>query len=499
MSTPQQIREKYSRPRDAARGITAPTAGADGAAPEVTKTTQQGDAAAQLAQIGAEVGHVVLADEIKALNAEYFVSVENGKVSVYREGVDPEMRVGKLDAMPQEQFKLLLSNRTVHVVDGNGNSKVANLADVWLRSPERRQYLNGIALLPGEEAPEGVYNLWRGFGVEPAEATEEMLKPPLWHLKYVICGGNEVLYRYVVGWMAYCVQHPDKPAEVAIVMRGGQGTGKSTVGRWMRDIFGQHGVHVLHSRHLVGNHNAHLRGACFLFADEAFFAGDRQAADVLKGLVTEPTMMVEPKFVGAYTVPNRLKIMMASNSEWVIPAGADERRYLVLDVSDIKKGDEEYFNGLYAHMKAGGLAALLGYLLSLSVSKFNVRKAPTTQALVDQKLLSMPPFQRWLYERLHLGCMFDVEPGWQTKQPRTGVANAYQEYVRREGIRHERTDAATVGRNLRKLFPDLGEVRQGARYGTRDRCWVLPELYEARRLFEAAALGGASAPWPADV
>ena len=69
-----------------------------------------------------------------------------------------------------------------------------------------------------------------------------------------------------------------------------------------------------------------------LFADEAFFAGDKQHDGVLKGLITEPTLPIEGKFQNVVEVLNVLHVMIASNSDWIVPASQDERRYCVLDV-----------------------------------------------------------------------------------------------------------------------------------------------------------------------
>ena len=46
------------------------------------------------------------------------------------------------------------------------------------------------------------------------------------HIRAVICAGNYDLFFWLLGWMANLVQHPGQPGEVAIVMRGPQGTGK---------------------------------------------------------------------------------------------------------------------------------------------------------------------------------------------------------------------------------------------------------------------------------
>ena len=61
--------------------------------------------------------------------------------------------------------------------------------------------------------------------------------------------------------MANLVQHPGQPGEVAIVMRGPQGTGKGVFARALGSLVGHHFVPVSHPRHLKGNFNAHLEDA----------------------------------------------------------------------------------------------------------------------------------------------------------------------------------------------------------------------------------------------
>jgi Family of unknown function (DUF5906) len=98
-------------------------------------------------------------------------------------------------------------------------------------------------------------------------------------------------------------------------------------------IFGQHAVHISSADHLAGRFNAHLRDACLLFADESYWPGDKRAEGTLKRLITEPDLLIEPKGRDAVTARNMLHVMMASNEDWIVPAGEHERRFAVFDVS----------------------------------------------------------------------------------------------------------------------------------------------------------------------
>ena len=108
------------------------------------------------------------------------------------------------------------------------------------------------------------------------------------------------------------------------------------------------------SHHLVGNFNAHLETAIVVFADEAFWAGDKQGEGTLKTLITGNAIRIERKGIDLKSSPNHIHLIMASNADWVVPASADERRYFVLDVSDAHRQDHAYF----ADVEANGRPAV---------------------------------------------------------------------------------------------------------------------------------------------
>jgi hypothetical protein len=111
---------------------------------------------------------------------------------------------------------------------------------------------------------------------------------------------------------------------------------------------------VSNVRHLAGNFNFHLRDTLVLFADEVEWFDDPQAAGVLKMLITEPELPIEPKGRNVFMVKNMLSNIIASNSNWIVPADLDDRRFFVLDVSDKRVGDGAYFGAIAEQMERGG-------------------------------------------------------------------------------------------------------------------------------------------------
>lgn len=257
-------------------------------------------------------------------------------------------------------------------------------------------------------------------------------------------------------------------------------------------------MQITNSKHLVGNFNGHLRTTAFLFADEAFFAGDRVGENVLKGLVTEPHVVIEKKGIDSLVARNRLKILMCSNNEWVVPASADERRFFILDVSDEKKGQLDYWKQLNTFVGNGGAAAFLYHLQQIDLSQFDVRAVPNTVGLDSQKLQSLGVVESVIYDWLYHGRAGYQD--WATNANCTIPCRTLTEAMIahcKDNLRH-RFDTPTpeiIGKKLRLL---VGAKRQQKREGhDRGYIYVMPNLDEARKLF-CQHIGLLDAPWGVD-
>jgi hypothetical protein len=378
---------------------------------------------------------------ISEFNQRYMVVNEVGKAVIYAPAYDAVLKRRRFDRITFEDLLKLYLNRLVQVgVDKEGNPTFKQVANVWLRHSERRQYIHGVVFDPsGREVQDGVLNLWEGYAVKPVPGDWTLLRN---HIGRIICDGDRVRFSYLMGWMARMLQFPAEQGEVAVVLKGGEGTGKGTLAKALLHIIGHHGFAISNAKHLIGNFNGHLRDAIFLFADEAFFAGDKTHVGTLKSLITEPYLTVEAKFQNAVQTPNRLHVMMASNDEWVVPAALDARRFFVLVVSQNRANDHDYFAAIWEQMEAGGYTAMLHDLLALDLTTFNVRAVPVTAGLQEQRKLSLPIPEAWWHDCLARGYVFRSRLGledyfgrWYEDVTTEILFDSYSEFAAKRGER----------------------------------------------------------------
>lgn len=412
---------------------------------------------------------------IAELNAKHAVTLVGGKAVVMTEGVDPIFHRPSLELSNPAALKPYYANRSVRV-----GKKQVDVFTYWLRNPKRRQY-QGIVFDPTSSVHK-YYNLWRGFAVEPQDGDCSLF---LEHVRENIADGDDEVNRYLLAWMADAVQNPAKRPGTSVALRGKQGTGKGVFCSGFGSLFGQHFVHITTPRMLVGNFNAHMKGALIVFADEAVWAGDKAAEGSLKGIVTEDTLAIESKGVDVFFIRNLVRLLISSNHNWLVPAGLEERRFLVLDVGEKRMQDSNYFAAIVEQLDNGGRAALLHHLLNYDLRGVNLRQFPQTRALMEQKLLSMPPLEKFWYGRLMAGALSSTADDWNDGEvPSQELYSAFSDECRRANVA-SRSVETELGIGLRKLVPWLrrSETRmalKGNPTPQRVKMHVFPPLDECR-------------------
>lgn len=417
-------------------------------------------------------------------NDRYAVFRDGSKVRIGTLTPDPNLGRERWDLMNQTDF-MLLERRSKAAAD-------------WLESPLRREYRYGFIFDPTGRTPEGFFNLWRGWAIEPVPGDWPTLR---YHVSQVLCDGDDKHASYVLKWIAWMFQNPDKRAEVAIVFRGGKGTGKGVLGRALRTACGQHGLHISSSKMLVGDFNSHLRDCIFLFADEAFWAGDKQGEGSLKRLITEDTLMIEAKGRDAVQVRNMLHVLMASNEDWVVPTSIDERRYAVFDVSDRHRQDTGYFTSLVEALETE-LPAFVEHCLAVDLNGWHPRDdVPKTKALADQTHESEDPARALLRQCLETGLLPGTHPHYH--QPNELMAQSFMSKLKSRAFGARVTDTA-VGRLLGKI-PGVTKDTNGRVFVSmgvsgpifdRSRRYFMPPLPDVRKWFDPAAdWGGTATEW----
>ena len=421
-----------------------------------------------------------LADLIAAMNKEVALApLGRNMAFVFWNEIGDLIFRNKTDA------EIALARYQYVAKDKNGNSMrpVAGFS-LWLKSERRREYKR-VVFAPGRiKEKRHELNLWTGWGVKAAKGDWSLLKA---HILDNICQGDADNYHFLMSVLAQMFQEPMRKIGICIGLQGDFGVGKSKLSDWLGYI-----VRPLHApaidkpEQLTGRFTGQLENALLARVEEGFYPGDPGSKAALKHIITSKRLLVERKGFDAYDTENFTRVLITSNSDWMVPAGAGERRYFILKVGDARKKDGKYFAAIDKQMEEGGAEAFLDELLTYDYSDVDFSKPPMTDGLQDQIRLGFTPEERWWESVLSEG-EFPYKDGgapsegWEDgstlKIEKGKVLESFRDFV--PGHRSP-ASMQMVGTFLSKNAPGLKETKsksEGKRH------WTLPLLADLRAAF----------------
>lgn len=380
----------------------------------------------------------------------------------------------------------LLVRRTLRSL-GVANDDAFKQSNEFFNNPQTICY-DGVEFNPTGST--GNYlNLWIGPTLVPIAGGWTLIRS---FLLEIICNDDQVAFDFLIHYLAHALQRPEEKPGIMVIMVGGQGIGKGTLGKILRLIWSATYWHIHKIDDVTGNFNASLERAFIVFLDEALFAGDRKASDSLKSLVTEPIIQINEKYQPARQTRSYHRFFAATNAEHFKNTERDDRRDFVLKVSEARKDDYPYWSALNAEIEHGGAAAMMHDLLAMCLSGFNVRAKPSTAALVEQKLFSLNPVERWWHNALSQGGIDGVSE-WPDFISTTGIIEAVMEFSGGKVFR--KPSPVEVVKTMKLICPSAVNKQQQCTFERR-RGLGFPALEQARLEFELY-IGGAVV-WDSD-
>ena len=416
-------------------------------------------------------------EALRLLNSHFFVADVKGAAQIACVGDD-----GAFTYMPTRDFSLKIRNIFVRVSDNQGKTKKVSGEKFWLEHRDRQvRKIIFDPKAPAGAAVAGQFNLWRGFAIEPKKGWNKQRR--LWkHIRQVICRREKAKLRYLMFWLAWAVQNPDKTPETVIVLKSNlQGTGKSTLSYVMRTIFGSHAHVIADKERLLGRFNANLETACFICAEEMIWAGDRGTADALKSLITGDSLTLEVKNGARWEIPNRLHFIMTTNHDHAIHAGARDRRFFVLDVDPAKAQNSGWFDPLYRDLDDGGRAEFLYFLQNLNLGEWHPRKLPKTAEAMEQQKMSADSVIQWAQACIDNDALVN-EYNFDSHKLNSWIpTNALYESYKKHGKNHP-VSYNTFGKALTDMFGPPKRPKDG---NDRKRGYFVPDANEWQKLLDA--------------
>jgi phage/plasmid primase-like uncharacterized protein len=420
---------------------------------------------------------------IDELNLKHAVLPIGGRILIMNRDYDPVMERQLLTFSAKTDFETRYCNRKMF-----DRGEEVGLGTYWINHARRAEF-DGMVFSPGEDQP-GYLNLWTGWGVDPVAGS---CKKYLEFVFDVIASGDHALFNYIIYWCAHLVQRPQELPETALVFRGREGIGKDTFIRPLRDIVGSEHFLMLSSlNQITGRFSGHLSNALLVFCNESVWGGDKSAQGVLKSMITDEVQPIEHKGRDLFMVKSYRRMVFATNENWAVPRGADDRRYVITDVSDTRKGDYEFFKEIRDEMQNGGTAALMAYLLAVDITGWHPRQIPEALQACgwELKIRSGGSTIQWWFDLLQQGWIKKIDAQyaeedqlvWPTELIATELQASYLAWCMQYKITHPE-HSVVIGHQIKEWGVQTFRPRKNNPH--RKLFYQLPDLERAQGIFSA--------------
>ena len=231
--------------------------------------------------------------------------------------------------------------------------------------------------------------------------TEEGLKIVYNHILEVLCSKNKVLYEYILNF--FCASFNGRKVRKALVFQSAERTGKGQIlNGLLNSILGQR-MFKCNSTENILKYSKPFEGCSLINFDELPHCDNYKGIqDMLKGLITEPTFICRDMYSSGYEQTNTFNIIISSNQDSINLSLNNNSRYVVLDISEHRIGDTEYFNHLTKALnnddvKRSFYQDMLERFKTLD--KWNEDIIPQTEARDSKIIEALPTFYKYIKEQ----------------------------------------------------------------------------------------------------
>jgi hypothetical protein len=302
-----------------------------------------------------------------------------------------------------------------------------------------------------------------------------------------LVGNDPKGLEYLLDWLAAPLQslrNHGKPKKMgtAIVFQGEPGSGKGTLDRIIRCLYGEGNVALLGQDALDSRFNGELSDKLFVTANEVISSSNRsmEIANKLKMWITDPEIPVEEKYRGVVTKPNYFNMIFSSNDDRPVIIEKLDRRYIVF-LS--KKFDRAISKRVHDDIDCDKkmVAAFYEHLLTrqVAIKHGDLYESEARKAIIASSLSSAERFAKEIADD---GWLSVAEP-WRSagnpNNPRQsmtdddGVPSATllevcQDFCKRHGIRA--TSANKIVAALEDVVPGMNQETKRSG-GIKMRVW----------------------------
>jgi hypothetical protein len=364
-----------------------------------------------------------------------------------------EMR-DKLVLNNKTDFKSIYENYlyTHNKLTESGMKEVeTSFTDKWMADETMRTY-EKIDFLPKQEAPDYIYNTFKGYVVEKLESNDKLdIKKSLIysHLNN-LCGNDEKVFDYVLKVLSRIVKNPGKLTNICLLFKSAPGAGKDTFFDWFgNNIIGREYMFKDSNTELLfGRFNPSMQDKVLCVINEISYKETIKVIEKIKDAITRPINVIEEKGLKVFTNKNHITYVMLTNNDNPIKIEVNDRRFVCGKCNDKIANDPKYFDALNKEIESKKYdRAFYDYLLSIDSDNYNfTSNRPETEFNKDLKEMSVPVLSKYLETLLFKNANLKLK---EVTIPAYKIFQSYCNYLSENNFKNE-VSVTSFGLSIKK-------------------------------------------------
>jgi len=223
----------------------------------------------------------------------------------------------------------------------------------------------------------------------------------------------------VTQFIAHALRHPEQRPTYGLLLTGTTSTGKGTLYQSvLAPLLANQVASARSFEQVLGKHSELLNGTLLVILDD-IKSGNANTYIKLKSVMTEPTILINPKYLLEKTVNVYSRIIFNSNESLPLPIAEDDRRWFATQPMQhsVSKQETTQFIKTFKEWvnNESNLDAIFNYLMSVDLTDFDAyqcQQTPTLLAMMEQStptlelvlqdFIDSNPLFSWTELTLHL-------------------------------------------------------------------------------------------------
>mgnify|MGYP006412209219 FL=1 len=279
--------------------------------------------------------------------------------------------------------------------------------DVWSQDETIPEYDDIVFECNKKLVDKTDYNMFDGFQhFCDLKEKDINLEPVFEHIRS-LTNYFEVMFNYMLDWLAQLVQFPELLPDTAIIIISQEGVGKDLFAEFIEAVIGSKYFGVTEKLDQVcGKFNSTLGGKLFYVINETNPSDSAQRKENIKNMITAKKLQIEEKYKTPIKCSNFCRFMFFSNRVLAFPIEEGSRRPVIIEASKKylpanygKDANAKHFTALSQIFKNEDTQyCFLRYLLKRDISKFNPRNYEKSKLHDELERGSIDPLVMFMYK-----------------------------------------------------------------------------------------------------